>query len=195
VRDDLTKWTENLAQRLSTEAVVEELLTAFDPKIPAHRTRWMPESFSALALLAWETRTEFGQAVSQAGFIPGKRVLELGCGPGIHARWLAQMGAGEVCAIDANRHAWALAETINANSSQVSWVDGDYTKPLPLQDDSVDFVLAINPANNVFGPSTLREIRRVLIPSGRFVTADLVRHTPLLGAPEIPEHLTQFYKT
>lgn len=189
--EDLTKWTDGLAQRLSTDAVVDELLTSFDPKDPAHRARWMPEGFAALALLAWETRTEFGQAISQAGFTPGKRVLELGCGPGIHARCLAQLGAREVCAIDGNRHAWALAKTINGTPSQVSWVNGDYTTPLPAQDDTFDIVLAINPAQNVFSSNVLGEIGRVLTPSGCFVTADLVRHTPLLGAPDIPEHHTK----
>ena len=84
-----------------------------------------------------------------------------------------------------------MAETINATPSQVSWVDGDYTKPLPVQDEAFDLVLAVHPAKNVFGPAVLDEISRVLTPSGSFVTADLIRHTPLLGAPDIPEHLTK----
>ena len=70
-------------------------------------------------------------------------------------------------------------------------MNGDYTTPLPAQDEAFDLVLAVNPAKNVFGPTVLDEISRVLTPSGSFVTADLVRHTPLLGAPDIPEHLTK----
>jgi ubiquinone/menaquinone biosynthesis C-methylase UbiE len=71
--------------------------------------------------------------------VEGKRVLDVGCGPGVYAEWLVDRGAG-VVAFDANAKMVRLARERLGSKAQV--VQANLEQPLDfLADDSFDIVL------------------------------------------------------
>jgi arsenite methyltransferase len=104
-------------------------------------------------------------------------VLDLGCGAGLDSTW----AAGEVQPDDrviALDMAWPMVKTLQANI-RLAGARGVLpivaeAEALPLPDASVDVVLV----NGIFNLSpdksaVLREVRRVLRPSGRLVAAEV----------------------
>lgn len=72
--------------------------------------------------------------------VAGKRVLDVGCGPGVYAEWLAERGA-EVVALDASPKMVRLAQERLGSKAQV--LQADFGRPLGfLADGSFDLVLS-----------------------------------------------------
>jgi SAM-dependent methyltransferase len=127
--------------------------------------------------------TGVGTPVSVAQLQPGETVLELGCGAGLDTIWAASAlePGGQVIALDM---ALPMLMKLQANVQQTGGVgvlplqaDAEAT---PLADASVDVVLV----NGIFNLSpdkaaVLREIRRVLRPTGRLVASEVVLTRPL----------------
>lgn len=106
------------------------------------------------------------------GELPGRRVLEIGCGSAPCARWLAAQGA-QVVGLDLSagmlRHAIrAAAET----SLAVPLVQAD-ANHLPFADGSFDLACSAFGAVPFVADSAvvMREVTRVLRPGGRWVFA------------------------
>ena len=107
---------------------------------------------------------------------PGQRVLDVGCGPGRHARALAARGV-EVVGLDI---AWKFLATARAAESGEAagpgaWVRGD-ARRLPFPQHSFD--AAISLCQGGFGllggsddASVISEMRRVLRPGGRMAAS------------------------
>lgn len=102
------------------------------------------------------------------GPVRGLRVLDLGCGTGRHALWLAAEG-GEVTAIDFS--AGMLAEArLKPGAEQVQFLVHDLHEPLPWPNDSFDLIvsgLVIEHLRDLDG--FFVEACRVLRPAGRAV--------------------------
>ena len=105
------------------------------------------------------------------GLRSGKRVLELGCGPGLYANGLASLGAS-VVGVDFSVNSLAHARSVAAERGlPVVYHDANY---LDLQmDETFDLVLLIFGDFCPLGPGQRRrlldKVRGWLAPGGRFV--------------------------
>jgi SAM-dependent methyltransferase len=98
----------------------------------------------------------------------GLRVLDLGCGTGRHALWLAAGGA-EVWALDFSEGMLREARA-KPGAEAVHFRAHDLHEPLPFEEDRFDLVVSglVLEHLRALGPF-FGEIRRVLGPSGRAV--------------------------
>jgi SAM-dependent methyltransferase len=112
-------------------------------------------------------------AIELLGPVPGKRVCEIGFGPGRTLRRL-DAGGAEVTGIEVSPAMVAMATRRNAEAvaaGRMTLHHGDGIT-LPLPDDSLDGVLGVHTI--YFWPdpaATLTDIARTLRPGGRLVLA------------------------
>ncbi len=99
-----------------------------------------------------------------ADLIAGKQVLEIGCGSGEGAKFLADHGAARVVGVDARsakiEHARRRHSAANLSFRQ------ENLAALEFRDHSFDAVFVPDGAALVKRPALLRELRRILMPSG-----------------------------
>lgn len=117
-----------------------------------------------------------GQLIEQAELRPGLRVLDLGCGTGTLAVWLAEREPeAEITGADPDPKALALAED-KARAAGVSVrFDESFGDALPYPDASFDRVLSSLMFHHLSHDekcATLAEVRRVLAPGGSFHLLD-----------------------
>jgi SAM-dependent methyltransferase len=108
--------------------------------------------------------------VEVAALRSGERVLDVACGPGVVARLATEVvgATGRVVGVDLNAGMLAVARTLPASAgAPVEWREGD-AAALPLPDGAFDVVLC-QQGLQFFPdrPAALREMRRVLSPTGR----------------------------
>lgn len=108
---------------------------------------------------------EFPTTLKILGNIRGKKILDLGCGPGIHAKKMQALGA-KVKGIDISEELLALAK---AEAPKVEFTLGNANK-LPYENNEFDIVVSSLVMNHINDwNSVLREVRRVLKKNGIFV--------------------------
>jgi ubiquinone/menaquinone biosynthesis C-methylase UbiE len=99
--------------------------------------------------------------------IRGRRVLDLGCGSGIGASLLMELGAERVDGVDPSPASIDLARTKHDKASLhfhcMRWGELDFS------DDTFDLALCLDADRPVTDPALLGEIRRVLVPEGEYV--------------------------
>jgi len=119
------------------------------------------------------------ELVSAAEVEPSTRVLDLGCGIGGPARYLAATFGCKVTGVDLSPGFIDTATYLTARcglSGRVVFQVGDALH-LPFADAAFDTVFLQHVAMNVEDRAALYgEIRRILTPRGRFATYDLVLH-------------------
>jgi malonyl-CoA O-methyltransferase len=106
--------------------------------------------------------------LAAVGDARGLRVLDLGCGTGRHALWLAAAGAG-VTAVDFSGGMLAEARR-KPGADEVRFLAHDLHEPLPFADGAFELVvsgLVLEHLRDLGG--FFREARRVLQPGGRAV--------------------------
>ena len=112
-----------------------------------------------------------------AGIDPSTRALDLGCGIGGPARYLAETFGCKVTGVDLSPSFIDAATWLTARcglSDRVAFQVGNALH-LPFEDAAFDAVFLQHVAMNVEDRSALYdEVRRILAPGGRFVTYDLV---------------------
>jgi len=117
------------------------------------------------------------ELASAAGLDPSTRVLDLGCGIGGPARYLAATFGCEVTGVDLSPSFIDAATYLTARcglSDHVTFQVGDALH-LPFEGAAFDTVFLQHVAMNIKDRADLyAEVRRVLTPGGRFVTYDLV---------------------
>jgi len=117
------------------------------------------------------------ELASAAGIEPSTRVLDLGCGIGGPARYLASTFGCQVTGIDLSPAFVDAAAYLTARcglSDRVTFQAGDALH-LPFEDAAFDAVFLQHVAMNIEDrPALYAEVGRVLAGSGRFVTYDLV---------------------
>ena len=133
--------------------------------------------------------------IELANLQPGERILDVACGTGLVARLAAQhIGTiGKVTGLDLNSEMVAVARSIPQNVGvPVEWREGDAIA-MPFPDGSFEVVL-YQLGLQYFSDrlQALREMRRVLVPSGRLVLLvwRSIEHSP--GFAAIAEALEQY---
>jgi SAM-dependent methyltransferase len=121
----------------------------------------------------------------------GRRVLDLGCGVGYGAFWLASYGARHVAAVDVSLVPLQFAGQVYAHP-RIRHVQADALH-LPFADEAFDFVFSSQVIEHV--PSVtgcLREIRRVLTADGFcLLTTPNQRIFSPAGGSTNPHHLSE----
>jgi SAM-dependent methyltransferase len=111
------------------------------------------------------------------------RILDVGGGPGAHARWLAQAGHEVVVVDPVPRHVEAAA-ALAADGLAVSAQLGD-ARALPHEDGSFDAVLLMGPLYHLTARAdrlrAWREARRVVKPGGLVIAATINRFASLFA--------------
>jgi SAM-dependent methyltransferase len=131
--------------------------------------------------------------VDAAGPRPGDTLLEVGCGSGAIARWLARYtaGANEITAVDVNgyllREATFLARA-EGLADRITFLECN-AEALALPDNSVDVSLSFTVMEEVDADRMLQEMIRVTKPGGRVGVlvraADMQLWTNLPVRPEL----------
>lgn len=117
----------------------------------------------------WELRRLQRETIARLGLRPGHRVLDLGCGPGDGAAFVAERGADAV-GLDYSPGMLAAARHVGALRGRL--LRGDAGK-LPFADRSFDKVLCTNSFHHYPAHvAALREIHRVLKPGGQLGLVD-----------------------
>jgi ubiquinone/menaquinone biosynthesis C-methylase UbiE len=100
----------------------------------------------------------------------GGRLLEVGCGRGVFALWLARKSTKfRIVGLDFSKSAVEIAQrNARAETAAVEFFQGD-AEALPFPDDSFDVVISCECMEHVLRPIVMaREIARVLKPGGIF---------------------------
>lgn len=135
----------------------------------------------------------FGETIEQLKQYPiekGKRVLEVGCGTGRTACYLAEQGL-EVTAIDIRPEMVAKAK-IRAEKLgvQVEFREGDVCQ-LPFEGASFDVVMVESVTNFADAEKAVAEYYRVLRPGGKLYDREVIRVKPMTAA--VHRALCSFY--
>jgi ubiquinone/menaquinone biosynthesis C-methylase UbiE len=142
-------------------------MTDIDPlsKVRASYDRWAAVYDSDANPLVALEEPLMRQAV---GNVRGSRVLDLGCGTGRHAIWLAEAGA-VVTAADFSQG--MINEAIRkSRGSGVSFLLHDFKQPLPFRNSQFDLLVSGLVLEHVHDlQQFMREARRVIRPGGRAV--------------------------
>jgi SAM-dependent methyltransferase len=138
-----------------------------------HQERWQLAGNAAEAYERYLVPAIFEgwarRLVELAALRPGERALDVACGTGIVARLAAQRaGSGRVVGFDLNPGMLAFARSLpHTPGAVVEWREGD-ALALPFPDASFEAALCQNGLQ--YFPdrlAALREMHRVLVPSGR----------------------------
>jgi arsenite methyltransferase len=122
------------------------------------------------------------RAMQCAGFGPGQRVLDLGCGVGIGTRLLRRQGC-QALGVDLAVPRLALARR---EDPALALVAAD-ARLLPLADGCLDGILAECSLSLIgYTAATLAECRRVLRPGGRLAITDLYSRAQPDALPACP---------
>jgi ubiquinone/menaquinone biosynthesis C-methylase UbiE len=138
---------------------------------------------------SWLTAEEWRTFAAWLGIADGSRVLDVGCGSGGPALYLAATFGARVTGTDHNAEAIATA-TRSAESrvltSQAHFVAADAGAPLPFDDAQFDAIVCIDAINHLRDrPSVLRDWHRLLASDGRLLFTDPIIVTGLLSNEEV----------
>jgi len=143
-----------------------------DQALTSGYRRWRASELGAIT-----ERIEQGLVLELAKPLDGRRVLDVGCGDGTYAVAAAERGA-EVTGVDASGSMLGAARTQAVERGvPLELCRADATS-LPFAEGSFDVVIAVTVLCFIATPErALREIARVLAPSGRLVLGALGRHS------------------
>lgn len=125
-----------------------------------------------------EPAPELVELIEARGWPHGARALDLGCGTGSDARYLAENGF-DVTGVDISDAAIGEARERSAPDCAVTWVRAD-ARDLPLEDASQDLVAdgaCLQHLTRAEWDDYAREVARIMVPRGvLFVRGVSVRH-------------------
>src|SRR6516164_7869421 len=170
----------------------------WEPLVPALSERYCTLTLGGTALGAVAILEGRGHAIGylqmvrtlikEAELRPGEAVLEIGCGSGVLARWLARRTAGRnrITGVDINpyllREAKALARQEGLEGA-IEFRDGN-AEALPFADNSFEFVMSMTVIEETDADRMLAEMVRVAKPGGR--VAVIARALDLASPMNLP---------
>jgi SAM-dependent methyltransferase len=127
------------------------------------------ELYGSLGIVGTTYQIGFDAVAGLLGDITGKTFLDFGCGAGRSARFLKQLGAQHVYAVDHDQNMIGQALTQELHGVTFLLIDG----PIPLPDASVDGAVSMNVFIEIRTPGAMRracaQIARILRPDGPFI--------------------------
>jgi demethylmenaquinone methyltransferase/2-methoxy-6-polyprenyl-1,4-benzoquinol methylase len=145
---------------------------------------------SVLEMMNRFQEPEIRSWLAELPFPPGSRGLDVGCGVGLYARWLADVVGpdGRVMAIDPSSERMAEAQQCIANTPEAGRIilrQGDGTA-IDEPDQSVDWVWCSDVLHHIDAVVTaVKEFMRVVRPGGAIV----IKESQVLQALLLPGHL------
>ncbi|MEO5952954.1 MAG: methyltransferase domain-containing protein [Chloroflexia bacterium] len=138
---------------------------------------------------SWLTADEFRRFFHRLDLGPTSTVLDVACGSGGPALFMARTTGCHVTGIDINENGINTAnQTAQSHNltSQAHFQQTDASQPLPFPDASFDAITCIDAINHIYNRLDLyREWCRVLRPGGRILFTDAVIVTGMLTRDEI----------
>ena len=172
----MTDTSTKVLEHYGTASLRDRLKSALAPIAPEHQALTVAQlapldQFHTRGILAT------AELASAAGVDPSSRVLDLGCGIGGPARYLAVTFGCKVTGVDLSPTFIEAATYLTGRcglSERVMCRTGDALH-LPFEDAAFDVVFLQHVAMNIEDRAALySEVRRVLTPGGRFATHDIV---------------------
>lgn len=100
--------------------------------------------------------------------------LDIGCGNGEVAKYIAQTYRGNVTGIDIDPEQVKIARDSDGDIPHLKYLEADSTD-LPFEDDSFDVVLSFGVLHHIDNwDDALEEIKRVLRKGGYFIYGDII---------------------
>jgi SAM-dependent methyltransferase len=165
--------------------LTERLRTALMAFGPAEQ-RLTPQQLAPLDQFHTRGLAATAELAELAGITAETSVLDVGCGVGGPARFLAATHGCRVTGVDLSEPFVEAARYLTERTGQSGQVSFETASALelPFADDDVDVVLLQHVAMNIADRARLyRELRRVLRSGGRFATFDAVS---MSGEPHYP---------
>ncbi len=138
---------------------------------------------------SWLTADEYRSYAAWLELTPATQVLEVACGTGGPALFLARTSGAEVTGVDINEHGIAQANRMARElgiEDRTHFQQADAAQALPFAQGSFDAVICIDAINHLPGRAVvLHEWHRVLKEGGRLLFTDPVTVTGLLSNEEI----------
>ncbi len=105
-------------------------------------------------------------------------LLDLACGTGeLERRLVSLFPRIKIVALDNSPQMLSQARSKLRGNTQVSFVQGDVTRPLPFTEASFDYVVFANALHYMARPGLLlEEIHRVIKPGGQLIIEDFTVH-------------------
>jgi Methylase involved in ubiquinone/menaquinone biosynthesis len=172
----MTKTTTKMREHYSAASLTGRIKSALATVAPDDQTLTVAQlapldQFHIRGILAT------AELANSAGLEPSARVLDLGCGIGGPARYLAATFGCKVTGVDLSSGFVDTATYLTARcglSGRVTFQVGDALH-LPFEDSCFDAVFLQHVAMNIEDrPALYAAVRRILAPGGRFATYDLV---------------------
>ena len=178
--------TDQVARHYAREGIAARILAALHESAGAE-IAVTPEALAPLDHFHGRGVVATGELLALLAPGPGEQVLDIGCGIGGPARWIAARAGCHVTGVDLTAEFCAAAEALNAAAGmadRVRILHGSATD-LPLADAMFDRAYSQNVAMNVEDkPRFYAEARRVLRPGGVLALSNLAAGPA--GPPRYP---------
>jgi SAM-dependent methyltransferase len=138
---------------------------------------------------SWLTADEYRTWLAWLDLTPAAHALEVGCGSGGPALFLARERGAQVTGVDVDAHGVAQANRMALAldlAEHAHFQQADAGQPLPFENAMFDAILCVDAINHLPDRlAVLREWRRMLKPGGRVLFTDPLVVTGLLSSEEI----------
>jgi SAM-dependent methyltransferase len=137
----------------------------------------------------WLTADEFRRFFEWLDLIPGSDALDIACGTGGPALFMARTTGSHVAGMDISEEGIRVAKEMaqrQGMADQVEFRHGDAGQRLPFDDASFDAIICIDAINHLYNRmDVLMEWYRVLRPGGRILFTDPITVTGMITRDEM----------
>ena len=157
-----------------------------DPVVVAVRSEAFGED---IGQFGWTTAGEMRRFFQLLELGPQSRVLDIACGSGGPALFMARTAGCHVTGVDINQEGIRTADNMATNlglTAQTRFQRADAGRTLPFEGNSLDAILCVDAIDHFMDRiSLLKECYRVLRPGGRILFTDPIVVTGLLEREEM----------